>query len=138
MSTVFEKIVNREIPAYIVYEDESVIAFLDISQVTTGHTLVVPITPYENIFDMPEDLLAHVVKVTKKVSIACKKAFNADGIYVLSNNGEAAGQTVFHFHFHVMPRFINDDVSLKFVNHMNDMTKDEYKKRALMIKEALS
>lgn len=137
MSTVFEKIVNREIPAYIVYEDELVMSFLDISQVTPGHTLVVPKLPYENIYDMPEDLLAHAVKITKKISIACKKAFNADGIYVLSNNGEAAGQTVFHFHFHVIPRYINDDVTLRFVNHMNDMTKDEYKKRALMIKEAL-
>jgi histidine triad (HIT) family protein len=137
MSTIFEKIVNREIPAYIVYEDDLVISFLDISQVTPGHTLVVPKVAYENIFDIPDDLLSHVVKITKKLSIACKKAFNADGIYVLNNNGEAAGQTVFHFHFHVIPRYINDDVSLRFVNHMNDVSQDEFKKRALMIKEAL-
>jgi histidine triad (HIT) family protein len=137
MSTIFEKIIAREIPAHIVYEDESVISFLDISQATLGHTLVVPKKAYANIFDMPDDLLAHTIKITKKISEACKKAFPLQGLNILSNNGEVAGQTVFHFHFHVIPRYETSDVSFKFTNHMNETSKEDYKKRALQIKEAL-
>jgi histidine triad (HIT) family protein len=137
MSTIFEKIIEREIPAHIVYEDDLVIAFLDISQATTGHTLVVPKKAYENIYQVPEDLLAHTSKILRRVSIACQKAFNAEGLNILSNNGTIAGQTVFHFHFHVIPRFVENDVTFKFTNHMNDLSKEDYKKRALLIKEAL-
>ncbi len=137
MATIFEKIINREIPAYIVYEDDLVISFLDISQVTQGHTLVVPKEPYKDIYEMPENILGHTMKIVSKVSKACKEVFEIEGLNILSNNGAYAGQTVYHFHFHVLPRFIDDGVSIKFPNHMNDMTIAEYKKRALMIKEAL-
>ncbi|MCD4827651.1 MAG: HIT family protein [Acholeplasmataceae bacterium] len=137
MATIFEKIINREIPAYIVYEDDLVISFLDISQVTQGHTLVVPKEPYKDIYEMPENILGHTMKIVSKVSKACKEVFEIEGLNILSNNGAYAGQTVYHFHFHVLPRFIDDGVSMKFPNHMNDMTIAEYKKRALMIKEAL-
>ncbi len=137
MSTIFEKIIAREIPAHIVYEDELVISFLDISQATLGHTLVVPKKAYANIFEMPDELLAHTITITKKVAAACKKAFPLQGLNVLSNNGEIAGQTVFHFHFHVIPRYESSDVTFKFTNHMNETSKEDYKKRALQIKEAL-
>ena len=138
MSTIFEKIIAREIPAHIVYEDDLVISFLDISQATEGHTLVVPKKAYENIFEVPDDLLAHTILITKKIATACKKAFPLKGLNILSNNGEIAGQTVFHFHFHVIPRFDLSDVSFKFTNHMNETSKEMYKKRALQIIEALS
>lgn len=137
MATIFEKIINREIPAYIVYEDDLLISFLDISQATKGHTLVVPKVAYENIYDMPEPVLGHLIKIVKRVSLACKEVFNPVGLNLLNNNGEVAGQTVMHFHFHVIPRYDRDDVTFKFTNHMDEMTTDEYKKRALMIKEAL-
>lgn len=138
MLTIFEKIINREIPAYIIYEDDLVISFLDISQATSGHTLVVPKKAYKDIFDVPEDLLAHTIKIVKRISIACKKALPLQGLNILSNNEVIAGQTVFHFHFHVIPRYETNDVTFRFSNHMNDLTKDDYKKRALMIQEALS
>mgnify|MGYP000333133591 CR=1 FL=1 len=137
MATIFEKIINREIPAYIVYEDDLVIAFLDISQATQGHTLVVPKEAYKDIYEMPETVLGHTMRIVSRISKACQKAFDIEGLNLLSNNGAYAGQTVFHFHFHVIPRFLEDGVSMKFPNHMNDMTVDGYKKRALMIKEAL-
>ncbi len=137
MSTIFEKIIAREIPAHIVYEDDLVISFLDISQTTTGHTLVCPKKAYASINDIPEDLLAHTIKVVKKIALACEKAFNVEGLNILSNNGAIAGQTVFHFHFHVIPRYVENDVLFKLTNRMNEVSSDEYKKRALLIKEAL-
>ena len=137
MSTIFEKIIAREIPAHIVYEDELVISFLDISQATIGHTLVVPKKAYADIYEVPDDLLSHMMKVTKKVAIACKKVFDAPGLNILNNNGSLAGQTVFHFHVHVIPRYDEKDVTFKFANHMNETTTEDYKKRALIIKEAL-
>ena len=138
MSTIFEKIINREIPSYIVYEDDLVISFLDISQATVGHTLVVPKLAYKDIFEIPDNVLAHCIKVVKKISLACEKSLGITGLNIVSNNGTDAGQTVFHFHFHILPRYNKDEFSFKFVNHMNDTTKEEYKKRALLIKEALS
>ena len=137
MPTIFEKIISREIPAYILYEDDLVISFLDISQATKGHCLVVPKAPYKNIYEMPEDLLAHLVKIVKKISVAIKNAFQVEGLNILNNNGEIAGQTVFHFHMHIIPRYSKSDISLGFTNHMSTLSIDDYKKRALMIKEAL-
>lgn len=137
MLSIFEKIINREIPAYIVYEDEDVIAFLDISQATKGHTLVVPKIAYKNIFEIPEDVLENCIKVVKKVSLACKKAFPLQGLNVLNNNETIAGQSVFHFHFHVIPRYEAHDIAIEFKNNSESTSKEEYKKRALMIQEAL-
>lgn len=136
--TIFEKIINREIPAYIVYEDDLVIAFLDISQTTKGHTLVVPKEPFENIFEMPEDLLKHLICVVKKLSTSIKTAFNATGVNLLNNNGKDAGQTVFHYHVHIIPRYESDNFKIVFENNMNNLTKEEYEKRANSIRAALS
>ena len=137
MKTIFTKIIEREIPAYIVYEDEKVIAFLDISQATKGHTLVVPKEVYPNLYEMPEELAAHVMKVTIKLAKAIKKAFNPDGLNLLNNNGEIAGQSVFHFHVHLIPRYDHNDVQMHFTNHMNDLDSEEYKNRANQITSAL-
>lgn len=134
---IFEKIIKREIPAYIVYEDDLVIAFLDIQQTTKGHTLVVPKVKYLNIFDIPDETLCHLIKVTKMLATKIKDVFNADGINLLNNNNEAAGQTVFHYHMHIIPRYINDDFNISFTNNMNKLTADEYKNRAALIKAAL-
>lgn len=135
--TIFEKIINREIPAYIVYEDDDIISFLDISQATKGHTLIVPKKAYANIYEMPEELLEKVIVVSKKVALAIQEAFNPSGLNILNNTNEVAGQTVFHFHIHLIPRYDQADVTFKFSNHMNELSKDEYEKRALLIKEAL-
>ena len=99
----FCKIVRGEAPASPVYEDETVIAFLSIQPINVGHTLVVPKKHYENIYEISEEEVAYLYKIVKKVSTAVKKAVGAEGIRILQNNGEAAGQVVFHFHVHVIP-----------------------------------
>jgi len=89
----------------MIYEDETVMAFLDIRPLNEGHTLVVPKKHYVDIFDTPEYQLNKVHTTAKIVSIAVKKTTNADGISIIQQNGKAAGQDIFHFHVHVVPRF---------------------------------
>ena len=104
-SCIFCKIVRKQAPVSIIYEDETVMAFLDIRPLNEGHTLVVPKKHYVDIFDTPEYQLNKVHTTAKIVSIAVKKTTNADGISVIQQNGKAAGQDIFHFHVHVVPRF---------------------------------
>lgn len=137
MKSIFTRIIDREIPAHIVYEDEKVIAFLDISQATKGHTLVVPKEAYSNLYEMPEELASDVMKVSIRLAKAIKKAFNPEGLNLLNNNGEIAGQSVFHFHVHLIPRYEKNDVLFSFVNHMQDLKTEDYKNRAQMITSAL-
>lgn len=110
MENVFEKIINREIPAFIVYEDDIVLAFLDIHPNNKGHTLIVPKKTYRNVFDIDPDVFAHMAKAAKKISIAILKATEADGINIVMNNESAANQAVFHAHLHIIPRFAGDGV----------------------------
>jgi histidine triad (HIT) family protein len=102
-SCIFCKIVQKEAPASIVYEDERVIAFMSIQPINVGHTLVVPKKHYENIYDLPEEDIAYLYKIVKKLSHAVQKAVNAEGIRTVQNNGEAAGQVIFHLHVHIIP-----------------------------------
>ena len=80
-------------------------AFLDILPLNMGHTLVIPKAHFVNIFDIPEELLSQIYRVTRQVSLATKKATDADGISIIQQNGKAAGQDIFHFHAHIVPRF---------------------------------
>lgn len=102
-SCTFCKIVRREAPASVVYEDEKVVAFMSIQPINSGHTLVVPKKHYENIYEIPEEDVAHLYKIVKKVTTAVNRAVDAEGIRILQNNGEAAAQVIFHFHVHVIP-----------------------------------
>jgi histidine triad (HIT) family protein len=102
---VFCKIARKIAPASIVYEDETVIAFLDIRPLNMGHTLVIPKDHYVDIFDILETSLSHVFEISKKVSRAVKTATGSDGISIIQQNGRAAGQDIFHLHVHVVPRF---------------------------------
>ncbi len=104
-SCIFCKIVKKQAPASIIYEDETVIVFLDIRPLNIGHTLVIPKKHYVDIFDIPENQLSQVHKVAKQVSVAVKKATKADGISIIQQNGKAAAQDIFHLHVHVVPRF---------------------------------
>jgi len=104
---IFCKIVKGEIKSQKVYEDEETLAFLDINPVNKGHVLVIPKDHYENIFDIPKDKLSKVMEVAQKIAIAIKK-MGADGVNIVSNNGKAAEQHVFHLHIHVIPRYYND------------------------------
>lgn len=138
METIFTKIVERKIPSHIVYEDDLVIAFLDITQSTKGHTLVVTKSPYENILEVPEDVLKHLFGVVQKLSKGIQQAFNPSGINLLNNNGSTAGQTVFHYHVHIIPRYDKEEITIKLNDTSKTITADDYKNRAAMIIAALS
>ncbi len=103
-NNIFAKILRGELPCYKVYEDDKVLAFLDIMPRAPGHSLVLPKAPARNILDVPADVLGHVATVAQKVAKAGMKAFNADGITIQQFNEGAGGQVVFHLHVHVIPR----------------------------------
>jgi histidine triad (HIT) family protein len=105
---IFEKIVNREIPATIVYEDEDTLAFMDIGPIIKGHTLVIPKICYDPVTETPDEVLAKLIRIAKRIAAAQMNALGADGVNIMQNNGAAAGQEVPHLHFHVIPRFEND------------------------------
>lgn len=105
---VFCKIIDGQIPSTTVYEDQDFKAILDISPANKGHVIVLAKKHAENIFELEDDLAAKVFPVVKKVATAVKKTLNCDGINVLQNNGTAAGQTVFHLHIHIIPRYDDD------------------------------
>ncbi len=109
MNDVFCKIIKGEIPSTKVYEDDDVLAILDVSQVTRGHTLVMPKKHYANMLDCPSDLLNKVMSVAQRIGQADMLVLGASGINILTNAGEAAGQTVPHFHVHVIPRYAGED-----------------------------
>jgi histidine triad (HIT) family protein len=106
---IFCKIIDGEIPASKVYEDEHVLAFLDISQVTKGHTLVIPKVHKENVYELTPEIASHLFSVVPKITNAMKTEFNPIGLNLLNNNGELAGQSVFHFHLHIIPRYGQGD-----------------------------
>jgi len=106
---VFCKIVDGEIPCYKLYEDDDVLAFLDISQVTKGHTLVIPKKHYDNFLACPKKLMNKVMDVAQRIGQVSIKIFGARGVNILTNCYEAAGQTVKHFHVHVIPRYKEED-----------------------------
>jgi histidine triad (HIT) family protein len=108
---IFAKILRGEIPSHRVYEDDDVVAFMDVMPQSEGHTLVVPKVPSRNLLDADPAVLAKVIPVVQRVANAAKAAFQADGITVMQFNEAPAGQTVYHLHFHVIPRF--DGVPLK-------------------------
>jgi histidine triad (HIT) family protein len=110
-NNVFAKILRGEFSAYKVYEDDKVLAFLDIMPQAPGHTLVVPKIAARNILDVAPDDLAYLIKITQKIAQTAMSVFKADGLNVFQFNEPAAGQTVFHLHFHVIPR--KDGVPLK-------------------------
>ncbi|GGB02141.1 HIT family protein [Macrococcus hajekii] len=105
---IFCKIINGDIPAYKVYEDDYTLAFLDISQVAKGHTLVIPKTHSQDLLETDSEVLAHVIKSVQKVAQMIDKSLNPDGINIIQNNRAFADQSVFHLHFHIMPRYKDD------------------------------
>jgi histidine triad (HIT) family protein len=108
---LFLKIIKEELPSYKIYEDEHTYAFLTIGPNTKGHTLVIPKKYAENIYDIDEDSLSHVIKSVQKVAKLLKESLKADGIKIAQNNEVAGGQAVFHLHFHVIPRYRGDGLT---------------------------
>lgn len=127
---IFCNIISGEIPSYKVYEDDNFYAFLDISQATYGHTLVVPKQHFENLFAMPDFLLEKMLILVRDLASKIKTATNCKGINILNNNGEAAVQSVHHFHIHIIPRYDNDNFSIKAIE--NKLNNEEFK--ALLFK----
>jgi histidine triad (HIT) family protein len=120
-SNIFARILRGEIPSHKVYEDEQVLVFMDVMPQGPGHTLVVPKVPSRNLLDADPAVLGVLMAVTQKIAAAAKKAFDADGVMIVQYNEPAAGQTVFHLHVHVIPRF--EGVELQ--RHARDMEKPE-------------
>lgn len=117
---IFCAIVAGEIPGFKVYEDDFVLAYLDINPFTKGHVLVIPKTHSSGLLDTDDDVLAAVVMRVKKVAAHMKASLPCDGFNILQNNGEAAGQTVKHLHFHIIPRYAGEP--LAFESHKGDMS----------------
>jgi histidine triad (HIT) family protein len=106
---IFCKIIQGEIPAAKVFENEHVLAFLDISQVTKGHTLIIPKVHKENLFELTPELAKNIFEAVPAIANALKTAYNPIGLNLVNNNGEKAGQSVFHFHMHLIPRYGEGD-----------------------------
>ena len=132
MDCIFCKIVKGEIPSYKIYEDDIVIAILDISQTTEGHTLVIPKKHYKNLYELDSDLSGEIFKIIPHISNAIKNAFNPIGLNLIINT-ERPLQTVNHFHIHLIPRYENDSLDINFQNNQKNMSHDKY----LSIKEKL-
>jgi len=105
---IFCKIANGEIPSNTIYEDDNFRVILDNGPATRGHALVLPKEHYANLFELPEDVAAGAMKVAKSVAATMKEKLSCDGLNLIQNNGECAGQSVMHFHLHVIPRYRND------------------------------
>lgn len=125
--TIFEQIIDREIPASIVYEDDDVIAFLDAFPISKGHTLVVPKKPIENIFDLDKENGHKLMTTIQEIASAVNTAFKPKGMNILQNNGAFASQSVFHIHFHIIPRYDNahDGLTLGWETDPHNYTDDE-------------
>ena len=111
---IFCKIAAGEIPSATIYEDDDFRVILDIEPASKGHALILPKDHYANLYELPEELASKALVVAKKVITKMTEIVECDGYNVLQNNGEAAGQTVFHFHMHLIPRYKEDDVTIKW------------------------
>ena len=109
---IFCKIANGEIPSGTIYEDEKFRVILDLGPATRGHALILPKEHYANLFEMPEELAADAMKLAKRIAELQKNRLHADGLNLVQNNGASAGQTVEHFHIHLIPRNNEDHVGV--------------------------
>ncbi|MFV2048674.1 HIT family protein [Metabacillus sp. YM-086] len=135
---IFCKIVKGEIPSAKVFENEHVIAFLDISQVTKGHTLVVPKVHRENIYELTPEIASKLFEVVPQIANSIKEQFQPVGLNLLNNNGEKAGQSVFHYHMHILPRYgKGDGFGAVWKSHADQYTPDDLQEIANTIKEGI-
>jgi histidine triad (HIT) family protein len=104
-NNIFAKILRGEIPSHKVYEDADALVFMDVMPQSPGHALILPKAPSRNLLDADPAVLAKIIPLVQKVAVAAKSAFNADGVTIAQFNEPAGGQTVFHLHFHVIPRY---------------------------------
>ena len=111
---IFCKIANGEIPTNTVYEDEKFRVILDLAPATKGHALILPKEHFANLYELPEDWAAEVMVLAKKMAAEMTSKLQCDGFNLVQNNGECAGQTVFHFHLHLIPRYLDDEQNIQW------------------------
>jgi len=136
MDCIFCKILEGEIPSYKVYEDDHIYAFLDITQTTKGHTLVIPKKHIKNIYELDSTLATQIFSKVPLITKALKEAFKPIGFNII-NNVDKPTQSVFHFHVHIVPRYENDAVELLTPNQMENYDEKSYQDVANAIKKAL-
>ena len=117
---IFCKIANGEIPSATVYEDEDFRVIMDIAPASEGHMIILPKQHAKNVFELSDEIAAKIYVLAKKLAIALKEELDCDGINILQNNEEAAGQTVFHLHMHVIPRYYSDEINIKWTPSESD------------------
>ena len=123
---IFCKIANGEIPSATIYEDEDFRAILDLGPASKGHALLLPKEHYADLFALPDETAEKVLPVAKKIVSRMKDVLGCDGYNLVQNNGECAGQTVFHFHMHMIPRYKDDKVGLGWkMGELSDADGDE-------------
>jgi len=123
---IFCKIANGEIPSAVIYEDDDFRVILDMGPASKGHALVVPKEHFVNLFDLSDELASKALIVAKKVICKMKDVLGCDGYNIIQNNGETAGQTVMHFHIHLIPRYKDDQVGLSWkMGKLSDADRDE-------------
>lgn len=120
---IFCKIANGEIPSKTLYEDEEFRVILDLAPATKGHALILPKSHYKNLYELPDETAAKVMKLAKKMATIMTEKLGCDGFNIVQNNNEVAGQTVFHFHMHLIPRYENDNQRISW--NPLEMTQDE-------------
>lgn len=120
---IFCKIANGEIPSATLYEDENFRVILDLNPASKGHALILPKKHAANLFELPDETASKAIVLAKKIASTLQEGLHADGVNLVQNNGEAAGQTVFHFHMHIIPRYKNDTVNVTW--KPGDLTEED-------------
>ncbi len=129
---IFCKIANGEIPTKTLYEDDTFRVIMDLGPATKGHALILPKEHYKNLYEIPENVAADAMILAKKMAIKMTNALHADGFNVVQNNNEIAGQTVFHFHIHLIPRYTDDNQKITWVpGKMTDEELNDIQKQIL-------
>ena len=137
MKDVFCKIIDGEIPSSVVYEDDDVLAILDISQTTRGHTLVMPKKHYDSFLSCPQEEMHKVMDVARRIGQAEISILGAKGVNILTNVGEVAGQSVPHFHVHVIPRYVGGQGGLQITMKAQDVSSMDLPRLAHEINKAM-
>ncbi|HIT12640.1 MAG TPA: HIT family protein [Candidatus Scatomonas merdigallinarum] len=135
MDCIFCKIAAGEIPSATLYEDEDFRVILDLGPAARGHALILPKAHYADLCEIPEELAAKAMILAKKIVSAGRKALRCDGYNIVQNNGEAAGQTVFHFHIHVIPRYTGDNAGVTWTP--GTLTEEDRQEITACMREAL-
>ena len=133
---IFCKIANGEIPAATLYEDENFRVILDLGPASKGHALILPKSHAANIYELSDEMAAKAMILAKKMATVMTAALKCDGFNIVQNNGECAGQTVFHFHMHLIPRYKGDQVGITW--HPGELSDADKEEILLKVKEQLS